>query len=198
MGQHDDHQCWDRACGQRLDSLRGLHDASSSSMCRSSCWPRRWACGCFTCSINSRRRHGTRRTDWSQPEAALHGSSHYDLPLPLRWFSANIGVHHVHHLSSGVPFYRLPEILRDLSRASRTSAGSRCGKALFASVSRCGTRKRGGSLSFREARAAHAALGAGEASLIRSVGQELCEAGKLALYLSLNASDPILAKGESK
>ena len=59
-------------------------------------------------------------TDWSQPEAALHGSSHYDLPLPLRWFSANIGVHHVHHLSSGVPFYRLPEILRDLSRASRS------------------------------------------------------------------------------
>jgi omega-6 fatty acid desaturase (delta-12 desaturase) len=51
-------------------------------------------------------------TDWSQPDAALHGSSHYDLPLPLRWFSANIGVHHVHHLSSGVPFYRLPEVLR--------------------------------------------------------------------------------------
>jgi acyl-lipid omega-6 desaturase (Delta-12 desaturase) len=51
-------------------------------------------------------------TDWRQPEAALHGSSHYDLPLVLRWFSANIGVHHVHHLSSGIPFYRLPEVLR--------------------------------------------------------------------------------------
>ena len=51
-------------------------------------------------------------TDWRQPEAALHGSSHYDLPPVLRWFSANIGVHHVHHLSSGVPFYRLPEVLR--------------------------------------------------------------------------------------
>ena len=51
-------------------------------------------------------------TDWSQPEAALSGSSHYHLPLPLRWFSANIGVHHVHHLSSGIPFYRLPEVLR--------------------------------------------------------------------------------------
>ncbi len=50
--------------------------------------------------------------DWRQPEAALHGSSHYDLPPPLRWFSANIGVHHVHHLSSGVPFYRLSEVLR--------------------------------------------------------------------------------------
>ena len=51
--------------------------------------------------------------DWSQPEAALHGSSHYRLPPPLRWFSANIGVHHVHHLSSGIPFYRLPEVLRN-------------------------------------------------------------------------------------
>jgi acyl-lipid omega-6 desaturase (Delta-12 desaturase) len=51
--------------------------------------------------------------DWSQPEAALDGSSHYRLPPPLRWFSANIGVHHVHHLSSGIPFYRLPEVLRN-------------------------------------------------------------------------------------
>ena len=51
--------------------------------------------------------------DWSQPEAALRGSSFYDLPPPLPWLSGNIGVHHVHHLSSGIPFYRLPEVLRD-------------------------------------------------------------------------------------
>jgi len=51
--------------------------------------------------------------DWSFHEAALHGSSHYDLPPILRWFTANIGVHHVHHLSSRIPFYRLPEVLRD-------------------------------------------------------------------------------------
>ncbi len=50
---------------------------------------------------------------WNMHEAALHGSSHYDLPNPLRWFTANIGVHHVHHLSSRIPFYRLPEVLRD-------------------------------------------------------------------------------------
>ena len=50
---------------------------------------------------------------WNLPEAALHGSSFYDLPLVLRWFSANIGVHHVHHLSSRIPFYRLREVLRD-------------------------------------------------------------------------------------
>jgi acyl-lipid omega-6 desaturase (Delta-12 desaturase) len=51
--------------------------------------------------------------DWSVHEAALHGSSHYDLPPILRWFTANIGVHHVHHLSSRIPSYRLQEVLRD-------------------------------------------------------------------------------------
>lgn len=50
---------------------------------------------------------------WSFHEAALHGSSHYDLPVLLRWFTGNIGVHHVHHLSSRIPYYRLPEVLRD-------------------------------------------------------------------------------------
>ncbi|MCZ6516798.1 MAG: fatty acid desaturase, partial [Gammaproteobacteria bacterium] len=50
---------------------------------------------------------------WNMHDAALHGSSHYDLPNPLKWFTANIGVHHVHHLSSQIPFYRLPEVLRD-------------------------------------------------------------------------------------
>ncbi len=51
--------------------------------------------------------------DWQLQDAALHGSSHYILPGVLRWFTANIGMHHVHHLQSRVPFYRLPETLRD-------------------------------------------------------------------------------------
>jgi acyl-lipid omega-6 desaturase (Delta-12 desaturase) len=46
-------------------------------------------------------------------DAALLGSSHYKLPQPLRWMTANIGIHHVHHLYSRIPFYRLSEILRD-------------------------------------------------------------------------------------
>lgn len=49
---------------------------------------------------------------WSHPQASLHGSSYYDLPAVLRWFTANIGVHHVHHLNSRIPFYRLSEVLR--------------------------------------------------------------------------------------
>lgn len=51
--------------------------------------------------------------DWNLHDAALHGSSHYDLPGFLRWFTGNIGVHHVHHLNSRIPYYRLPRVLRD-------------------------------------------------------------------------------------
>ena len=50
---------------------------------------------------------------WNQQESALHGSSYYDLPVVLRWFTGNIGVHHVHHLCSRIPYYRLPTVLRD-------------------------------------------------------------------------------------
>ncbi|MGI9368321.1 MAG: fatty acid desaturase [Ruegeria sp.] len=53
--------------------------------------------------------------NWQLHEAALHGSSYYQLPSVLQWFSANIGIHHVHHLYSRIPFYRLTEVLRDHS-----------------------------------------------------------------------------------
>ena len=57
--------------------------------------------------------HWSKTDDWQLHDAALEGSSHYVLPQPLRWLSANIGIHHVHHLYSRIPFYRLPEVLRD-------------------------------------------------------------------------------------
>ncbi|MFI4934296.1 MAG: fatty acid desaturase [Caulobacterales bacterium] len=53
------------------------------------------------------------RGEWDFHEAALQGSSHYDLPAVLRWFTANIGIHHVHHLNSRIPYYRLGQVLRD-------------------------------------------------------------------------------------
>ena len=54
-----------------------------------------------------------RNPEWTFHEAALYGSSHYHLPGILRWFTANIGMHHVHHLCSRIPYYRLPRALRD-------------------------------------------------------------------------------------
>lgn len=55
--------------------------------------------------------HWDYQESWSFYEAALLGSSYLALPQPLRWFSGNIGIHHVHHLASSIPFYRLPEVL---------------------------------------------------------------------------------------
>lgn len=57
--------------------------------------------------------HWSTDTQWDLHNAALQGSSHYVLPSVLQWLSANIGIHHVHHLYSRIPFYRLPEVLRD-------------------------------------------------------------------------------------
>lgn len=54
-----------------------------------------------------------RKPVWNHYDAALLGSSHYVLPAWLQWMTANIGIHHVHHLSSGIPFYRLPAVLKD-------------------------------------------------------------------------------------
>jgi omega-6 fatty acid desaturase (delta-12 desaturase) len=48
-----------------------------------------------------------RKADWTLSGAALHGSSYLKLPRILRWFTADIGVHHVHHLRPGIPNYRL-------------------------------------------------------------------------------------------
>lgn len=48
-----------------------------------------------------------RRVNWNFRAAALTGSSFYDLPQPLRWLTANIGFHHIHHLSSKIPNYWL-------------------------------------------------------------------------------------------
>lgn len=59
--------------------------------------------------------HWESEEDWQLHDAALQGSSHYILPKALQWLSANIGIHHVHHLYSRIPFYRLPEVLRNHS-----------------------------------------------------------------------------------
>ncbi|HEY2009632.1 MAG TPA: fatty acid desaturase [Rhizomicrobium sp.] len=54
-----------------------------------------------------------RNDNWVQQDGALAGSSYYDLPGVLRWFTANIGIHHVHHLNSRIPYYRLQQVLYD-------------------------------------------------------------------------------------
>ncbi|WP_169566739.1 fatty acid desaturase [Sneathiella limimaris] len=52
--------------------------------------------------------------DWDFYDSAIASSSYYDLPQPLRWFSSDIGIHHIHHLSCRIPNYNLKECLTDI------------------------------------------------------------------------------------
>jgi omega-6 fatty acid desaturase (delta-12 desaturase) len=48
-----------------------------------------------------------RHDKWDYTKAALQGSSFYQLPRVLQWFTGNIGFHHIHHLSPRIPNYKL-------------------------------------------------------------------------------------------
>jgi omega-6 fatty acid desaturase (delta-12 desaturase) len=90
---------------------------------------------------------------WTMAEAAFYGSSHYDLPPVLRWLTANIGVHHVHHLCSRIPYYRLGQVLRDypgLKDIGRITLGQSIGCVRFALWDEA----RGRMISFRQLGAA--------------------------------------------
>ena len=50
--------------------------------------------------------------EWSFQAAALHGSSYYALHPVLNWFTGNIGLHHIHHLNSMIPNYRLVDCMK--------------------------------------------------------------------------------------
>jgi acyl-lipid omega-6 desaturase (Delta-12 desaturase) len=83
-----------------------------------------WLAGIIPCAISSavgaylffaqhnfpgaRLRQGR---EWDYVDAALHSSSYIQMGPVMRWFTGNIGYHHVHHLNPKIPFYRLPEAM---------------------------------------------------------------------------------------
>jgi acyl-lipid omega-6 desaturase (Delta-12 desaturase) len=50
-----------------------------------------------------------RGEQWNSLDSAVHGSSFYDLPRVVHWFTGNIAYHHIHHLTTRIPNYRLRE-----------------------------------------------------------------------------------------
>jgi omega-6 fatty acid desaturase (delta-12 desaturase) len=62
--------------------------------------------------------------DWNYYEAAMESSSYMVMNPLMRWFTGNIGYHHIHHLNAHIPFYRLREAMRcipEFQTAKRTS-----------------------------------------------------------------------------
>ena len=67
-----------------------------------------------------------RQDAWDFYRAGVHGSSFYDLPPVLHWLTSNIGFHHIHHLASQIPNYRLAACFREtpaLQRVTRLTLG---------------------------------------------------------------------------
>jgi omega-6 fatty acid desaturase (delta-12 desaturase) len=54
-------------------------------------------------------------TNWAYEKAALESSSYMEMNPVMAWFTGNIGYHHIHHLNSKIPFYRLPEVMEHFS-----------------------------------------------------------------------------------
>ena len=54
------------------------------------------------------------RKEWNFFDAALQGSSFIQMPKIMHWFTGNIAYHHIHHLNHRIPFYRLPEVMKDI------------------------------------------------------------------------------------
>jgi omega-6 fatty acid desaturase (delta-12 desaturase) len=63
----------------------------------------------FWVQHNYRSSYSAPGTNWNFKDAAMQGSSYLRLPMGLRWFTADIGIHHVHHLNPCIPNYRLEE-----------------------------------------------------------------------------------------
>lgn len=54
-----------------------------------------------------------RDKEWDYQKMAMQGSSFFKLPGILRWFSGNIGFHHIHHLGPTIPNYNLPKCYKE-------------------------------------------------------------------------------------
>ena len=61
----------------------------------------------FTVQHNFDRAYASGDAGWGYDRAVLDGTSHLVLPAWLNWFTANIGYHHIHHLSARIPSYCL-------------------------------------------------------------------------------------------
>jgi len=62
--------------------------------------------------------------EWAYEKAAMESSSYMVMNPVMAWLTGNIGYHHIHHLNSKIPFYRLPEVMahiKELQSCKRTS-----------------------------------------------------------------------------
>ncbi len=68
----------------------------------------------FYCQHNFPRAQFRENHEWKYDHAALASTSYMVMNPIMKWFTANIGYHHVHHLNSRIPFYRLQTVAEEM------------------------------------------------------------------------------------
>jgi len=68
--------------------------------------------------------------NWVYEKAALESSSYMKMHPIMEWFTGNIGYHHIHHLNSKIPFYRLPEVMKKITELQNCKTTSLSPKAV--------------------------------------------------------------------
>lgn len=134
---------------RHLDSLLALvlHAGISTAVIIFLGW-QVWFCAlllpfCIACSIGAYLFYAQHNfpgvifksnADWAYDSAALQSSSYMVMNPFMAWVTGNIGYHHIHHLNSRIPFYRLPEVMAhfpELQQATRTSLSFKDIRACF-------------------------------------------------------------------
>jgi omega-6 fatty acid desaturase (delta-12 desaturase) len=70
--------------------------------------------------------------NWVYEKAALQSSSFMKMHPVMEWFTGNIGYHHIHHLNSRIPFYRLPEVMKHFPELQQCKTTTLTPKAINA------------------------------------------------------------------
>ena len=120
---------------RRAVRARSAGGRCCSSSCRRRCSPARPEYGCSTCNTSSRTSTGSATTTGATRSRRYRGSSHLKLPKILQFFTGNIGLHHVHHLSPRIPNYNLQRahdenpVFHDVPTLTCGTASARCGSS---------------------------------------------------------------------
>lgn len=78
----------------------------------------------FYCQHNFPGAQFRENQDWKYDHAALASTSCMVMSPAMHWFTGNIGYHHVHHLNSRIPFYRLKEVMETMPELRNVSTTS--------------------------------------------------------------------------
>lgn len=79
----------------------------------------------FWVQHNFEETYYARAPEWNRANVAAYGSSYLRLNRVFRWFTADIGIHHVHHLNQAIPNYRLDAARQGIEAMRQVSAMER-------------------------------------------------------------------------